>query len=235
MTSPGPRESRDELLARVLAGEIPADAPEVLAAARADAGFARELRELGALVDSLDQHGASATAGATGSEVGGGEAAGSEIGKPEPWPGADEAMRKLARAKLGVGRSRRDRRWWLAAAAAVAAVAFWCTRDDRLSAPPDLTLGRTLLPNGPTTREELKRDGFRWPDADRPTTLGRFRVTVEAADGTKIDTSPDLGTREQWRPDAAAVDSYPAAFRWVVTLRVADEEQTWQAQVTLSR
>jgi hypothetical protein len=238
MTAPDQGPDRGELLARVLTGELSPDAPEVRRAMAADPSVAGELRELARLADELAEADAMTSPPATGSDA-------------EPWPGADDMVRRQVRSSLprpdtagtrseprAEERSRRRLPTWrlVLAAALIVVVVGWRAfgGSDLPTAPPDVRLGRQLWPRGDVTRDQLLREGFHWEDPEHPTTIGRFQVVVRNPNGDDVLKSLSLGTTERWLPTREQVDSLPTVITWTVTLQVGGESQPpWTATATL--
>jgi hypothetical protein len=112
VTADPDRDRRRQLLDAVLTGELDPAAPAIVAACRADAGFAAELAQLQRLTRQLTEQGRHVRDDLT-----------------EPAPALETAAERAIR-RLGAAAPARRRRPWVAAALAAAAlvVAFVCWR-----------------------------------------------------------------------------------------------------------
>ncbi len=208
-------EKRAELLGRLLSGAADGDDPEVAAELAKDATLTRDLTELQALADDLD-------------EARGFAAAPGRLPAAEPWSGADRAMRDLVHAQLGVGvaapvarapaRARRIGLAVLAAAAAVLVVLL--LREAFVPAPPTAPRDRvlalpagTLWPDTPVARSDLRERGFMW-SFGTTRAADRYVLTIEwtEAGAAKSYRKSDLAA-VHWAVPEELLATLPNEFR----------------------
>jgi hypothetical protein len=201
-------DEREELLARLLSGELSLDSEEARAAMQEDPTMADELeilrgieadyRRLAAL-ERDDLAAAKALPTASGEKR------------------VAEAMRTFAqeRSATVVRPMWRRRPLLIAAGLAIAAAgALWLLRPPSDGALPPI-LGRT--PEGLSPSGEVDSfDKFEWTDPPRPGRWFQIRVTGVARDGRKrtlIETREADEIRSPWSPGPAARD-WPNEIHW---------------------
>lgn len=204
--NPTPPPAGDPLLERLLTGEVGLDAPEVQERMLRDPEFREEALTLLDLVNEL------------------GPPMPSVRQEPEPWAGADAAVRDLV-AQLqpeGATRPGRPRRtiwpWLLAAAAAALLLILFVPRGDRLPEANGPTLLATggMFPSGDVARSELLSKDFDWTPKARGAS-GQFRLDFFDASGKPLPDQPpiDLGAT-RYRLSEDRVARLPERFRWQV-------------------
>lgn len=225
--------SREDLLARVVSGELKLGAEPLQAAMRADSEFANEVAELLELHDEL-------CASVPYEEL---------VVEPsaEPWPGADDAIVAQVQQHLGqpdleqpdleqpekpiaaddlpknpqavVHRQRWP--WTLVALAAAAGllltVCYWPSDNGDLPIAPDTTqLGPSeQWPSGSTTRADFVRRGFEWGDLALPADA-ELTLTVTLANGTTIVDEVDVTGTNHWPLSAELRTNPPTSFDWLL-------------------
>lgn len=195
-------ESDDEQwIGRVLTGEVALGDARVQRALRANPRRLAEVQQLLGFAHELDALREDAPA----------------LGAPSVPSAAEERIADMVRTTLGASAHapRKGPSWrWAVAAAAAIAIAFIVLREDSSPAiaPPWTTLGPgEIWPNGPTTRAELSRHGFRW---EAPSTAAEFMLTF-AAPGADI-APVRVADVSSWMPDADFVARLPQSFTWTV-------------------
>lgn len=194
MTSASQGPESDRLLAAVLAGEVEATAPEVVAACARDARFAADLRELTALQKQLRDRAAIVR---------------EDLATPagEHQGAAPALVRSLLRA--GARPTPLRSRLWFAAAAAIVAVAllWWRPWHD-----PATT---QFLGNLPVERR-LQHLEFRWSLAP-----GQF-YRIQVLDGERIVATEPRWSESTWRPDADLLNRWAPQWQVLIEVRSAD-------------
>ncbi|MBX3461567.1 MAG: hypothetical protein KF830_00205 [Planctomycetes bacterium] len=195
-----------DLFQRLVDGDLERDAPEVRQRCAADPAFAAALAGMLALATELQAVRTAPRA--------------SEVGAPEPWPGADAAVdRAVAGHFASVRPGPARRRWWpaiLLAASLVGLVALVVMRrgvtpDGPPIADPSQRLGERPWPDGPVPRAEFAARGFEGPGRGSEATGATFGITVWIGD--REVQSPPL-REPRWLPPADLQATLPDAFTW---------------------
>jgi hypothetical protein len=191
-------EHHEELLRRIVLGELSADAAEVRAAA-ADAEFARELSETMRVVRALEQ----------GDKL-------REAVLAEIDAGTDDAQ-------IAQPRPRRRALWWvpLLAAGVVAASLAWLTWAKHDRAPDDKPLGSTWIVVDTPKGEVTDFSEFTWRSS---ALVGRFEIVVLDANARELDRHDIVGERA-WKPDPAVHSRWPDRIRWTLEWRDDSDQQ----------
>tara|TARA_R110002072_G_scaffold217365_2_gene375066 strand:+ start:104797 stop:105621 length:825 start_codon:yes stop_codon:yes gene_type:complete len=262
-SSPPEHGSREDLLARIVSGELAVDAEPVQAAMQADANFASEVTELLDLHDEL----CASTPYETLVDEMTQEPFREPLREPlrEPWPGADDMIAALVQREL-VGAAapgqpdvngnpqaasspqkptphsivqRRRWPWTLAALAAAAglllAISFWSRNNGELPiAPASTQLGPgELWPTDSATRAEFMTRGFEWGDLELPANA-ELTLTVTLANGTIVVDQVDVTGTKRWPLSTALQTNLPTAFEWLLRAHTTgSRDKTWRRTVTV--
>jgi hypothetical protein len=206
-------ESDDELLARVIAGDLHPESPTFRAALGRNPELGKRLAQLVALLSALERTGLDERQSIARAKL-------------------DVSERDLEIVRDRIRRVRRGRPWWrrsvllyLSAAAIVACIGWFAWRGDpsRTSAPPTV-LGNEQCRAIEPTLERGDASSFRWEGELPPT--GHFVVRIFASDATGAPTTMVLESarcsERTWRPGESDLGRIPDEFVWEVEARYAD-------------
>lgn len=223
MSGSPPPGDRDDLIGRLLTGEIDLDDEELVAAMAADPEFAHEVRALHSLSLEMDVL------------ASGGSAARAQ--GPEPWQGADRTVVEAVRRRLLRPSLARRLLWPLVAAAALLAAVWLLSGPPLPLAKPDTPLAPVQLwPDGEVTRAELLARGFHAlgvsAEQAHAATFELFR-----ADGQRMGDPKTLTSRAEldamkWVPSRDFVEQLPVEFGWTLSLHASGgKRKQWSASV----
>jgi len=233
--SRGHNEEHEALLEKVIVGDLPADAPEVLARTRACADCKIQLAEMLESVAALEREGAWMRRGASPGPV-----------PAESVPSAGEKralaqLQSLAREQRATALPK-ARILWLRAALAMAAVALawigWAAwsrlgSDPNGTSPPDFALGLAIRDLWPSA-EVSEYNRFEWR-AELPAG-GSYELRIWDPSAPERPLVHEKGLREsRWIPTPAKAAALPAKIEWEVRAIGIDRQDLGAARARASR